>query len=109
MAARSATSCSAFAGVLILVSNSASQEHIGAVTGLSSSFCNLFRAVGPVCGGMIWSFASGQKFPLHQFLAWQFVVFLSVFTVGLSYLLPPSLSKPKVDNLRLDKCLQNPH
>jgi hypothetical protein len=45
MAARSAAACSAFAGVLILVSNSASQEHIGAVTGLSSSFCSLFRAV----------------------------------------------------------------
>ncbi|KAH8968083.1 hypothetical protein BDL97_03G110700 [Sphagnum fallax] len=105
MAARGAASCSAFAGVLILVSNSASQEHIGAVTGLSSSFCSLFRAVGPACGGMIWSFASGQKFPLHQFLVWQFVVFLSIFTVGLSYLLPPSLSKPKIDNLRLDKCL----
>ncbi|CAM6035092.1 unnamed protein product [Sphagnum compactum] len=101
MAARSVSACTTFTGVLILVSNSASPEHMGAVTGLSHSFCSFFRAVGPACGGVIWSFASGRQFPLHQFLAWQFVVFLSICTFGLSYLLPPSLSRPKLDNLRL--------
>lgn len=103
MAARSVSACTTFTGVLILVSNSAAPGNMGAVTGLSHSFCSFFRAIGPACGGLIWSFASGKTFFLHQFLAWQFVVVLSSFTYGLSFLLPMSLSKPKLKVLRLDK------
>lgn len=95
MAVRSVSACTTFTGVLILVSNSASPENMGAVTGLSHSFCNFFRAVGPAIGGLVWSYASGKRFFLHQFLAWDFVVLLSTLTYGLSFYLPPSLTQPK--------------
>ncbi|KAJ7523035.1 hypothetical protein O6H91_18G035400 [Diphasiastrum complanatum] len=99
MAARSVTACTTFTGVLILVSNSATPRSMGAVTGLSHSFCSFFRAIGPALGGMIWSYASKCAFPLHQFLAWLFVIVLSFCTFGLSFLLPPSLNRPKKSHL----------
>lgn len=97
MAVRSAVACTAFTGVLILVTNSASSDNVGAVTGLSHSFCSFFRAIGPAIGGVIWSFSSTKNFPFHEFLAWQFVVLLSLCTFGLSYTLPKTLVRPKVN------------
>ncbi|KAL2651613.1 hypothetical protein R1flu_019741 [Riccia fluitans] len=95
MAIRSAVACSVFTGVLILVSNSASSDNVGVVTGLSHSFCSFYRATGPALGGTIWSFVSTKTFLFHQYLAWLFVVLLSLCTFGLSYTLPKSLVHPK--------------
>ncbi|CAM6086807.1 unnamed protein product [Calypogeia fissa] len=95
MSARSVVGCTTFTGVLILVSNSATSENMGTVTGLSHSFCSFFRAIGPVFGGALWSYTSTKSFPFHQFLAWAFVAVLSIGTYGLSFLLPPSLVRPK--------------
>lgn len=95
MSARSVVGCTTFTGVLILVSNSATPENMGTVTGLSHSFCSFFRAIGPALGGAIWSYTSSKTFPLHPFLAWAFVALLSIGTYGLSYLLPTTLVRPK--------------
>lgn len=101
MAARSMIACTCFTGVLILVSNSASASNMGAVTGLSHSLCSFFRAIGPACGGMVWSLAARHTFRFHQFLAWQFVTVLTLFTFSLSFLLPSSLTMPKDDGAAL--------
>ena len=103
MAARSVSACTCFTGVLILVSNSAPPENMGAVTGLSHSCCSFFRAIGPAIGGLVWSYASGKNFFLHQFLAWEFVVLLSALTYGLSSYLPPTLTQPKRLALGIDE------
>ncbi|XP_024370083.1 probable peptide/nitrate transporter At3g43790 isoform X2 [Physcomitrium patens] len=102
-AARSISACTAFTGSLILVSNSATPENMGAVTGLSHSFCSFFRANGPAIGGLVWSYSSGKTFFLHQFLAWNFVVMLSALTYGLSFYLPSTLIKPKCEPFRVDE------
>ncbi|KAG0590850.1 hypothetical protein KC19_1G131300 [Ceratodon purpureus] len=108
MAARSVSACTCFTGVLILVSNSASPENMGAVTGLSHSCCSFFRAIGPAIGGLVWSYASGKHFFMHQFLAWDFVVLLSVSTYGLSFYLPPALTQPKRVTLRIEEPTEHP-
>ncbi|KAJ7523063.1 hypothetical protein O6H91_18G036000 [Diphasiastrum complanatum] len=99
MATRSVIVCNTFTGIMIIVSNSATPSSVGAVTGLSHSCCSFFRAIGPALGGMIWSYATKCKFPFHQFLAWLFVAALSLFTFGLSFMLPPSLNLPKSTHL----------
>lgn len=109
MTVRSIAACSTFTGVLILVSNSASPENMGAVTGLSHSFCSFFRAVGPALGGLVWSYASGKHFFLHQFLAWVFVAFLSTLTYSLSFYLPPTLTKPKRLAFKAQEFIDHPH
>lgn len=108
MAVRSIAACTTFTGVLILVSNSASPENMGAVIGLSHSFCSFFRAIGPAIGGLVWSYASGKHFFLHQFLAWGFVVLLSTLTFGLSFYLPPTLTQPKRLALQVEEFTENP-
>ncbi|KAL3700324.1 hypothetical protein R1sor_018346 [Riccia sorocarpa] len=107
MAVRSAVACTVFTGILILVSNSASSDNVGTVTGFSHSLCSFFRATGPALGGMIWSFASTKTFLFHQYLAWLFVVLLSLCTFGLSYALPKSLVYPK--NKRVPQYSGNDH
>eukprot|EP00850_Spirogloea_muscicola_P015992 SM000127S26608 [mRNA] locus=s127:10752:14375:+ [translate_table: standard] len=95
-ALRSIAACTAFTGVLVLVSNSATATNMGAVTGLSMSLCSFFRAVGPAFGGVVWSVSSQQTFPLHQYLAWLVVAAATSLTYTASFALSPSLNEPKV-------------
>ena len=50
-----------FTAVMVLVNSSAPKHEIGKVNGLGQSFAAAARALGPVCGGGLWSAALGWE------------------------------------------------
>ena len=47
----------AFLATMVMVNNSVSTVHLGAINGLGQTFASLARAVGPALGGALWSFS----------------------------------------------------
>lgn len=84
-----------FTAVIVLVNNSVSSKHLGAVNGMGQSFAALARSVGPALGGTLWSIATEHHFVFLNFIA---VVVLYTMCLIISKQLPRSLDLAKRPN-----------
>lgn len=92
---RYTTSNLSFTAVFILISNSAPTWKLGAVNGLGQSIVALGRGIGPAPIGIIfsWSLRNGLPFPFDFRFAFLILGCLSMLTIGISMLLPPSINR----------------
>lgn len=87
-----------FCAVMNLINNSVDVYNMGAANGLGQSLVALLRAIGPYFSSVMfaWSMTSGMVFPFNFYFVFVLMSVITVFILGLSFLLQPSLNTPKL-------------
>ena len=91
-----------FTPVFILINGSAPQAALGAVNGFAQSQAALWRTVGPLIGGGVWSLSLGWSEDWaqhHHFAPYVVIAAVTVLTYGLSMLLRKKVNEDDPDEL----------
>eukprot|EP00058_Branchiostoma_floridae_P009004 XP_002594492.1 hypothetical protein BRAFLDRAFT_124963 [Branchiostoma floridae] len=96
---------SSFTAIMVMVGNSAMPYFRGTVNGISQSFVALARLLGPIVGGNLfaWTTENGLPWPLNFHLVFYLAVLIDVIILCLTLLLPDSINKPRVEDIREDE------
>ncbi|XP_035675561.1 probable peptide/nitrate transporter At3g43790 isoform X2 [Branchiostoma floridae] len=81
---------SSFTAIMVMVGNSAMPYFRGTVNGISQSFVALARLLGPIVGGNLFAWTTEN-------------VLIDVIILCLTLLLPDSINKPRVEDIREDE------
>lgn len=84
----------AYSGSMMLVSNVASPQNRGLVTGAGDTAGCVLNAVGPAVAGLLWRELSVQSFRLHAFFPWFLPSVVSFLLFCLVSVLPKSIDAP---------------
>ncbi|XP_078597830.1 uncharacterized protein LOC144873911 [Branchiostoma floridae x Branchiostoma japonicum] len=95
---------SSFTAVNVMVGNSALPDFRGTVNGISQSLVAFARLLGPLIGGNLyaWTSGNGLSWPLNFHLAFYLAVLIDVIILCLTLILPDSINKPRVEDIRED-------
>jgi len=80
---------------IILVSNSAKPNQRGSVNGVAQSVASFVRALGPLLGGLVWTWSVSISFSLHNHIPYVIVTLICIANCVIAWQLPLSLNKPQ--------------
>ena len=89
-------------GISIFINNSVTSDKLGAVNGLSSSVCSVFRGIATVYGGVVFSSSLGNAhFPFNYNLIFIINSGVLILCIILGSALPESINEKIVKNSRV--------
>lgn len=84
----SASDAFAYLSVIIMITESVTNEHLGFMHGFSGMCVSIMRMIGPTLAGSIWSFSINNSFgyPFNEHLIFIFILFLCFAGFCISYM-----------------------
>jgi len=84
-----------FTATVLCVNNSAKAHLRGAINGLAQSVASAVRAIGPVLGGIVWSWSVTMNFTYHAYVPFFLLTICCLLALCVACYLPSSLTKPR--------------